>query len=125
MEFISGIRKAIDYWYRDGGDLSPDQFGIETARLLQEEIYSLGANKIAAFIGGPIQGAGGVIIPPESYWPEVQRLCKQYDILLIVDDVICGFGQLGTWFGSEYYQLEPDLVPMAKGLSSGYLPIGQ
>ena len=112
------------YWYRDGGDLTPDQFGIESARLLEEKINMLGADKIAAFIGEPIQGAGGVIIPPETYWPEIQRICNEYDILLIVDEVICGFGRLGTWFGSDYYQVKPDLISIAKGLSSGYVPIG-
>jgi len=112
------------YWYRDGGDLTPEQFGLETARLLEERINELGADKIAAFIGEPIQGAGGVIIPPETYWPEIQRICNEYDILLIADEVICGFGRLGTWFGSDYYQIKPDLMPIAKGLSSGYMPIG-
>ena len=122
---IPGITHiAPPYWYRDAGDLSPAPFGIDAAHFLEEKINALGADKVAAFIGEPIQGAGGVIIPPESYWPEIQRICKQYDILLILDEVICGFGRLGTWFGAEYYQLEPDLVAMAKGLSSGYLPIG-
>jgi putrescine aminotransferase len=112
------------YWYRDGGDLSPDEFGLKSARLLEEKINELGADNVAAFIGEPIQGAGGVIIPPETYWPEIQRICDEYDILLIVDEVICGFGRLGKWFGYDYYGIKPDLVPIAKGLSSGYLPIG-
>ena len=112
------------YWYRDGGDLTPDQFGIKAAHLLEERIHQLGADNIAAFIGEPIQGAGGVIIPPETYWPEIQRICNENDILLIVDEVICGFGRLGKWFGSDYYQVKPDLVTIAKGLSSGYMPIG-
>ncbi|MDH3859858.1 MAG: aminotransferase class III-fold pyridoxal phosphate-dependent enzyme, partial [Gammaproteobacteria bacterium] len=72
----------------------------------------------------PIQGAGGVIVPPDSYWPEVKKICAQYDILLVADEVICGFGRTGEWFGSNYYDLKPDLMPIAKGLSSGYLPIG-
>ena len=72
----------------------------------------------------PIQGAGGVLIPPESYWPEVKRVLDERDILLVADEVICGFGRTGKWFGSEYYELTPDLMPIAKGLSSGYLPIG-
>jgi putrescine aminotransferase len=112
------------YWFRDGGDLSPDEFGLVTARLLEEKINELGAEKVAAFIGEPVQGAGGVIIPPETYWPEIQRICRKYDILLIVDEVICGFGRTGKWFGSDYYHLKPDLMPIAKGLSSGYMPIG-
>ena len=71
-----------------------------------------------------MQGAGGVIIPPSTYWPEIRRICEQYGILLVVDEVICGFGRMGWWFGSDYYDLQPDLMPIAKGLSSGYLPIG-
>ena len=122
---IPGISHiAPPYWYRDGGDLSPEEFGKAAARLLEQEINTLGAERVAAFIGEPIQCAGGVIIPPESYWPEIQRICNEYDILLVVDEVICGFGRLGAWFGSDYYGLQPDLMSIAKGLSSGYLPIG-
>lgn len=112
------------YWFRDGGDQSQEDFGLSSARLLEEKINELGAENVAAFIGEPIQGAGGVIIPPETYWPEIQRICRENDILLIVDEVICGFGRTGKWFGSDYYQLKPDLMPIAKGLSSGYVPIG-
>ncbi|MEP3667810.1 MAG: aminotransferase class III-fold pyridoxal phosphate-dependent enzyme, partial [Roseibium sp.] len=68
--------------------------------------------------------AGGVIIPPETYWPEVKRILSERNILFVADEVICGFGRLGTWFGSDYYGLEPDLMPIAKGLTSGYLPMG-
>ena len=112
------------YWYANGGDLTPEEFGLKTARALEEKILELGENRVAAFIGEPIQGAGGVIVPPENYWPEIQRICKKYGILLVADEVICGFGRLGEWFGSTYYNLDPDLMPIAKGLSSGYLPIG-
>ncbi len=122
---IPGIRHiAPPYWYRDGGDLSPEEFGKTAARWLEEEIDALGADQVAAFIGEPIQCAGGLIVPPESYWPEIQRICREYDVLLVADEVICGFGRLGVWFGSDYYRLQPDLMPIAKGLSSGYLPIG-
>lgn len=122
---IPGIRHiAPPYWYRDGGDMSPEEFGTACARLLEEEINTLGADRVAAFVGEPIQCAGGLIVPPETYWPEIQRICRKYDVLLVADEVICGFGRLGTWFGSDYYGLEPDLMPIAKGLSSGYLPIG-
>ena len=122
---IPGIRHiAPPYWYRDGGDLSPEEFGLAAACRLEEEITTLGADRVAAFIGEPIQCAGGLIVPPESYWPEIQRICREYDILLVVDEVICGFGRLGEWFGSDYYRLEPDLMSIAKGLSSGYLPVG-
>ena len=111
------------YWYDYGGDLDPEAFGLQAARALEERILELGAETVAAFIGEPIQGAGGVIIPPESYWPEIQRICKKYDVLLIADEVICGFGRLGHWFGSDRYAIEPDLMPMAKGLTSGYVPL--
>ncbi len=112
------------YWYANGGDLSPEEYGRKAAAALEEKIEELGVDKVAAFIGEPVQGAGGVIIPPETYWPEVQRICREHGILLIVDEVICGFGRTGKWFGCDYYGLEPDLTLIAKGISSGYLPIG-
>ncbi|MDZ7840403.1 MAG: aspartate aminotransferase family protein [Gammaproteobacteria bacterium] len=115
---------AQPYWFDEGGDLSPEEHGIRTARALEAEIDRLGEDKVAAFIAEPVQGAGGVIVPPDSYWPEVKRICAQRDILFIADEVICGFGRLGHWFGSQYYDLEPDLISMAKGITSGYLPLG-
>ena len=105
------------------GDLSEADFGRKAARALEDKIKALGADNVAAFIGEPIQGAGGVIIPPDTYWPEIQRICKQYEILLIADEVICGFGRTGNWFGSETFAIEGDLMTLAKGLSSGYQPI--
>lgn len=112
------------YTYERAGDLSPAEFGLKAARALETKILELGAENVAAFIGEPIQGSGGVIVPPDTYWPEIQRICRQYGILLVADEVICGFGRTGRWFGSEYYGIEPDLMAIAKGLSSGYLPIG-
>lgn len=112
------------YWYGCGGNEDPEAFGLRAAQALEVKIRELGPERVAAFIGEPIQGAGGVIVPPDSYWPEVQRICREYDILLVVDEVICGFGRTGHWFGSDYYGLQPDLMSIAKGLSSGYLPIG-
>lgn len=112
------------YWYGEGGDLDPHEFGLQRARELEQKIQELGADKVAAFIGEPIQGAGGVVIPPASYWPEIQRICRQYNILLVADEVITGFGRTGEWFGSQYYGIEPDLVTIAKGLTSGYVPMG-
>ena len=112
------------YWYGEGGDLTPDDFGLVAARALEQKITELGPDRVAAFIAEPIQGAGGVIIPPDTYWPEIQRICDQYDVLLVADEVICGFGRTGEWFGSDYYGIRPDLMTIAKGLSSGYLPIG-
>ncbi|MDP6651801.1 MAG: aminotransferase, partial [Gammaproteobacteria bacterium] len=112
------------YWYREGGDLSPDDFGRKVARELEEKIDELGEHRVAAFIAEPVQGAGGVIIPPESYWPEITDICRRHKILLVPDEVICGFGRTGHWFGSDTFSIQPDLMPIAKGLSSGYLPIG-
>ena len=111
------------YWYKYGEDMLPEEFGMYTANKIEEKINEIGAENIAAFIGEPIQGAGGVIIPPDSYWPRVQEICKQYDILLVVDEVICGFGRTGEWFGSDTYNIKPDIITMAKGISSGYIPL--
>ncbi|MBX5009737.1 aspartate aminotransferase family protein [Rhizobium lentis] len=112
------------YWYGEGGDLSPDEFGLKVARELEAKIDELGEENVAAFVAEPVQGAAGVIIPPETYWPEIDRICKACNILLVTDEVICGFGRLGSWFGHQHFGVEPDLAPIAKGLSSGYLPIG-
>jgi len=112
------------YWYRSGSEMDPEEFGLKTAQALELRIKEIGEDRVAAFIAEPVQGAGGVIIPPASYWPEIQRICKKYGILLIADEVICGFGRLGEWFGSEHFDIGADLMPIAKGLSSGYLPIG-
>lgn len=112
------------YWFGSDRSLSPDEFGIEMARALERKIEEIGASKVAAFVGEPVQGAGGVIIPPETYWPEIQRICIEHDILLVTDEVICGFGRLGEWFGADYYGVRPDLMTFAKGVTSGYLPLG-
>ncbi len=112
------------FWYGEGGDMSPEDFGLERARQLEAKIAELGEDKVAAFIAEPVQGAGGVIIPPSTYWPEIQRICDAHDILLIADEVICGFGRTGNWFGSETFGIRPDIMTIAKGLSSGYAPIG-
>ena len=111
------------YWYKYGQEMSPEEFGIFTANKIEEKILELGPENIAAFIGEPIQGAGGVIIPPETYWPRVQEICSKHDILVVVDEVICGFGRTGNWFGSDTYGINPDIITMAKGISSGYIPL--
>lgn len=112
------------YHFELGGDLSPEAFGLKAARWLEEKILEVGPKRVAAFIGEPVQGAGGVIIPPSTYWPEIQRICDAYGILLIADEVICGFGRLGTWFGSQYYGIRPDFITFAKAVTSGYFPLG-
>lgn len=104
--------------------MSPEEFGLERARQLEAAIHHYGEDKIAAFIAEPVQGAGGVIVPPETYWPEIQRICDAHDILFIADEVICGFGRTGEWFGSTSYNIRPHIMTIAKGLSSGYAPIG-
>ena len=114
------------YWWDHGRPkgLSRDEFGLVAARWLEDRILAIGADKVAAFIGEPIQGAGGVIIPPATYWPEIQRICDQYGILLISDEVITGFGRTGNWFGCETMGARPDLMTFAKGVTSGYIPLG-
>ena len=112
------------YWFGSDRSLSPDEFGISVAREIEDKIDEVGPENVAAFIGEPIQGAGGVIIPPDTYWPEVQRICDEYGVLLISDEVITGFGRLGDWFGADYFGTRPDFMPFAKGVTSGYLPLG-
>jgi putrescine aminotransferase len=111
------------YWYGYGGQMSEAEFGLYAARQLEDRIKQIGPENIAAFIGEPLQGAGGVIIPPDTYWPEVNRICRDNDILLIADEVICGFGRTGQMFGSDYFGIKPDMMTTAKALTSGYLPL--
>ena len=113
------------YWVEHGhpGE-SREAFGLRAASWLEAKILEIGADKVAAFIGEPVQGAGGVIIPPASYWPEIQRICDRHGILLVSDEVICGFGRTGQWFGCETMGFRPDLMTFAKGVTSGYVPLG-
>lgn len=111
-------------WWSEGGDQSVEEFGKQRAAELLTAIEHYGEDRIAAFIAEPIQGAGGVIVPPDSYWPEIRKICEAHDILLIADEVICGFGRTGNWFGSQTVDINPDIMTVAKGLSSGYIPIG-
>jgi len=114
------------YWWEHGRPqgLTREAFGLQAAHWLEEKILELGAENVAAFIGEPIQGAGGVIIPPSTYWPEVQRICDRHGVLLVSDEVICGFGRTGQWFGCETFGFKPDLMTFAKGVTSGYVPLG-
>ncbi len=114
------------YWWQHGRPqgLSREAFGLQAAHWLEQRILAIGPDKVAAFIGEPVQGAGGVIIPPATYWPEVQRICDQYGILVVSDEVICGFGRTGSWFGCQTQGFRPDLMTFAKGVTSGYIPLG-
>jgi len=116
-------RVIAPYWYQHGGDLTPDEFGLKAAQAVEDKILEVGPENVGAFIGEPIYGAGGVMVPPDGYWPEINRICKKYDVLLIADEVICGFGRTGNWFGSQTFGIQPDIMAIAKGLSSGYLPV--
>ncbi len=111
------------YHFGDGFSEDAEDFGARAAEAIEEHILEVGPENVAAFVGEPVQGAGGVIIPPDGYWPRVEAICRKYGILLACDEVICGFGRLGRWFGFQHFGVTPDLVSMAKGLSSGYLPI--
>lgn len=122
---IPGITHiAQPYWFGEGGDMSPEEFGIWAANQLEEKILEIGVDNVGAFIAEPIQGAGGVIVPPETYWPRIKEILAKYDILFVADEVICGFGRTGEWFGSDFYDLKPDMMTIAKGLTSGYIPMG-
>jgi len=103
---------------------SSDAFGLRAAGWLEQKILKIGPEKVAAFIGEPVQGAGGVIIPPATYWPEIQRIVDKYGILLVSDEVICAFGRVGHWFAYEKFGYKPDLVTFAKAITSGYIPLG-
>ena len=122
VNYVTHIEQPYHFGLGEG--LSEHDFGLQQARLLEAKIQELGPENVAAFIGEPVQGAGGVIIPPDSYWPEIQRITEKYGILLVADEVICGFGRLGHWFGSDRLGIKPDLMPFAKGVTSGYLPLG-
>jgi putrescine---pyruvate transaminase len=111
-------------WWAEGGDLSPEDFGRKVADDTLALIDGIGASRVAAFIGEPVMGAGGVIIPPDTYWPRLAKGLKDRDVLLISDEVICGFGRTGNWFGCQTYDTQPDFMTMAKGITSGYIPLG-
>lgn len=122
---LSGIHHVspAPYSYAYQGDLSIEEFTDVCVNAVEAKILELGPENVAAFIGEPIQGAGGLIIPPPGYWPKIEALCRKYGIILWADEVICGWGRTGEWFGSDHYGITPDVMTMAKGLSSGYQPI--
>ena len=121
---IPGVEHVMQpYSFNDGFGEDEEAFASRAAQAIEDRILAVGPENVAAFIGEPVQGAGGVIIPPAAYWPKVEAICRKYGILLVCDEVICGFGRLGQWFGHQHYGIKPDIIAMAKGLSSGYLPI--
>jgi adenosylmethionine-8-amino-7-oxononanoate aminotransferase len=116
---------AAPYPYRYEGDVKEgESIGQAAARALEEAIVREGPDTVAAFIAEPVQGAGGVIVPPDDYFPRVREICDEYDVLLIADEVITGFGRTGDWFALNRWGVEPDVMTFAKGITSGYLPLG-
>src|SRR5262245_43685004 len=112
------------YPYRFVSDDKSVSPGVAAANLLEKAIMSEGSKTVAAFIAEPVQGAGGVILPPDDYFNRIREICDQYDVLFIADEVITGFGRTGRWFGLERYGVQPDILSFAKGVTSGYLPLG-
>ena len=108
------VHVAQPYWYAEGGDLSPDEFGLKAAKSVEDKILELGADNVAAFIGEPVQGRWRRDHPPDTYWPEINRICKEHDVLLIADEVICGFGRTGSWFGQQTSVSRPIWCPWPK-----------
>ncbi len=121
------IESPYPYRFRPPPDAPPNDSrtpGEIAADLLEEAIVREGADNVAAFIGEPVQGAGGVIVPPDDYWPRIRQICDRHKVLLIADEVITGFGRTGDWFALGRYGVEPDIVTFAKGITSGYFPLG-
>jgi len=109
--------------YRAQWDLTGEAYGQRAADAIEEVILAEGPDTVGALCLEPVTAGGGVITPPEGYWQRVQEICKKYDILLHIDEVVCGVGRTGTWFGYQNYDVKPDLVTMAKGVASGYAAI--
>ena len=132
MKAMHEQTRGLDYvhhigqpnWFELGGDKDEAEFGIAAAQELAAKIDELGEDRVAAFIAEPVQGAGGVVVPPETYWPEVRRILDERDILFVSDEVICGFGRTGNWFGADTYGTSPDLITFAKAVTNGYMPLG-
>ena len=118
------LHTEAPYFYRrPDRSMTEEQFSADCAAKLEEMILAEGPDTIAAFIGEPILGTGGLVPPPKGYWAAIQAVLKKYDILLVADEVVTGFGRLGTMFGSDHYGMEPDLITIAKGLTSAYAPL--
>lgn len=122
---MPGCSHVQNPWvYRNPFTHDPEQLAVLCAQLLEREIEFQGPDTVAAFIAEPVQGAGGVIVPPASYWPMVRQVCDKYGVLLIADEVVTGFGRTGSLFGARAWGVKPDFMCFAKGLSSGYVPLG-
>jgi len=121
---IDGVihTESPDYYRYANDNESELAFSKRRAKELEDLILAHGPETVGAFIAEPVMGAGGVITPPEGYFTEIQKITKKYDILFIADEVVCGYGRLGTWWGSEVYGIEPDMITTAKALTSGYFP---
>lgn len=115
--------EAPYYFRRPRADMTEAQFTAHLVAELEALIEREGADTIAAFIGEPVLGTGGIVPPPEGYWPAIQKVLRKHDILLVADEVVTGFGRLGSMFGSDHYGIEPDLITIAKGLTSAYAPL--
>ncbi len=118
------LHTSCPHHYRFGQDGETEEdFATRCAAELEQMILDEGPDTVAAFIGEPVMGAGGVLVPPQTYWQKIQAVLKKYDVLLVADEVICGFGRTGNLWGSQTFGIEPDIMSMAKALSSAYLPI--
>ncbi len=117
------LKAQAPFWYRHGGDMNPDEFGLVAARSVEEKILEAGPENVAAFFAEPIQGTMGAVVPPATYWPEVERICRKHEVLLVADEVVTGLGRTGHWFAQETFGFKADMMALAKGLSSGYIPI--
>ncbi len=119
------LRTDCPHFYRNGrpGE-SEEEYSTRLAENLDKLIIEEGPDTVAAFIAEPLMGAGGVILPPKGYWSKIQKVLTKHKVLLVADEVVCGFGRTGEMFGSDYYQIRPHLVTLAKALSSAYMPIG-
>jgi putrescine aminotransferase len=121
---IAGVSHIMAPWSWVHGTHQQDEaFGRQAAQALEDEILRIGADRVGAFIGEPTQATGCGISPPPGYWPEIERICRKHDVLLIADEVVTGFGRSGEWFAQQYFGFEADITVMAKGLSSAYFPV--
>ncbi|MFZ4383298.1 MAG: aminotransferase, partial [Sandarakinorhabdus sp.] len=121
---IPGIEHVIQpYAFNEGFGEDEEAFATRCAQEVEDRILKVGAHNVAAFVGEPIQGAGGVIIPPKGYWQKIEAICRKYNVLLVADEVICGFGRTGQWFGCDTLDLAPTHAVLAKAITGGYFPL--